>query len=56
MKEESEKRQNVEWMKEEIVIGASRGYCRGETEAGWGREMGQDLRGELSAAQRKRCQ
>lgn len=38
----------MEWIKEDVIIGESRGYCRGEDEG----KMGQDLRGELSEAQR----
>lgn len=53
MKESSEKNQNVEWTKEEIItgqVGDIAGEKLGQAEG----KMGQDLRGELSAAQRGR--
>lgn len=34
VKERSEKSQNVERTKKEMITGASRGHCKGETEAG----------------------
>lgn len=49
MKERSEMSQNVEWTKEDIITGVSRGYCRGEDKG----KMGQDLGGELTAVQRE---